>query len=134
SLFLEDKIAGFGAYLDKYREALSVPEIDCAYWGESADRGGESRLIVEINAAHPRLVEMMKGCATAIEREAIKEKVVQDIVLDCYQHTYRLDDVPEIVHDQVLTEPDDEPRAAEICLNFDKAIRMAILAHKFEVT
>lgn len=50
--------------------------------------------------------------------------------LDCYQHCFRLDDVPEIVHEQVVTEPEDLKRAAEICLNYDKALRMAMLERK----
>jgi hypothetical protein len=132
SLFGEEKIASFSAYLEKYRDALSVPDSHCAYWGESADRTGESWLIVEINIAHPRLVSMMKNCATAEERVALKERIVEDIVLDCYQHTFRLDDVPDIVHEQVLTQPGNEGRASEICLNFDKAIRMARLASTLE--
>jgi hypothetical protein len=132
SLFVEDKIVPFSAYLEKYRDALSVQENECAYWGESTDRDGESWLIIEVNAAHPRLVAMMKACATAEERVALKERIVEDIALDCYQHTFRLDELPEIVHEQVLTQPGNEGRAAEICLNFDKAIRMATAASKLK--
>jgi len=51
-------------------------------------------------------------------------------VLDCYQHTFRLDDIPDIVHEQVVTEPEDVGRASEMCLNFDKAIRMASIGRK----
>jgi hypothetical protein len=131
-LFVEDKIAPFSAYLEKYRDALSVEDNTCAYWGESTDRDGESWLIIEVNAAHPRLIAMMKSCATAEERVALKERIVEDIALDCYQHTFRLDEVPEIVHQQVLTQPGNEGRAAEICLNFDKAIRMATAALKLK--
>jgi hypothetical protein len=76
---------------------------------------------------------MMKNCATAEERVALKERIVEDVALDCYQHTFRLDDVPDVVHDLVLTQPGNENRASEICLNFDKAIRMATLASKFEI-
>ncbi len=128
SLFVEDKIAPFSAYLEKYRDALKIAESECAYWGESTDRDGESWLIIEVNAANPRLVAKMKGCATAEERVALKERIVEDIALDCYQHTFRLDGLPNIVHELVITQPGDENRASEICLNFDKAIRMAILA------
>jgi hypothetical protein len=130
SLFVEDKIALFSAYLEKYRDALSVADSECAYWGESTERDGESWLIIEVNAAHPRLVAMMKSCATAEDRVALKERIVEDIALDCYQHTFRLDEVPDIVHELVLTQPGNENRAAEICLNFDKAMRMATLAAK----
>jgi hypothetical protein len=132
SLYVEEKIAPFSAYLEKYRDALSVEEDHCAYWGESAERAGESWLIVEINVAHPQLLSTMKNCTTAEERVALKERIVEDIVLDCYQHTFRLDDVPEVVHEQVLTQPGNDGRASEICLNFDKAIRIATLASKLE--
>ncbi len=130
SLFVEDRIVPFSAYLEKYRDALSVADTECAYWGESTDREGESWLIIEVNAAHPRLVSMMNSCATAEERVALKERIVEDIALDCYQHTFKLDGVPEIVHEQVVTQPESAVRASEICLNFDKAIRMAALAAK----
>jgi hypothetical protein len=60
----------------------------------------------------------------------MKERIVEDIVLDCYQHTFRLDDIPDVVHEQVMTDPGDLQRAAEVCLNFDKAIRMASLERK----
>ncbi len=130
SLFVEDKIASFSAYLEKYRDALSVAEVDCAYWGESAERNGESWLIIEVNAAHPRLVATMKNCTTAEERVALKERIVEDIALDCYQHTFRLDEMPELVHELVVTQPENQERASEICLNFDKAIRISTLASK----
>jgi hypothetical protein len=130
SLFVEDKIAPFSDYLEKYRDALSVAEVDCAYWGESAERNGESWLIIEVNAAHPRLVATMKNCTTAEERVALKERIVEDIALDCYQHTFRLDEMPELVHELVVTQPGNQERASEICLNFDKAIRISTLASK----
>jgi hypothetical protein len=38
--------------------------------------------------------------------------------------------MPQIVHLQVVTETDEVQRAAEICLNYDKALRMAMLARK----
>jgi len=133
SLFVEDKIAPFSAYLEKYRDALSVADTDCAYWGESTERDGESWLIIEVNAAHPRLVAMMKNCVTAEERVALKERIVEDIALDCYQHTFKLDEVPDLVHELVVTQPENAERASEICLNFDKAIRIATLASKLEL-
>lgn len=120
----EDKIVGFGTHLNRYRETLEVEGIQCAYWGEASSKDGKSVLTVEINVAHPKLVSSLRGCANAEERVRIKERVVQDIVLDCYQHSFRLDDVPEKVHEQVVSDPDDVARAAEICLNYDKILRM----------
>jgi hypothetical protein len=85
---------------------------------------------VEINVTHPQLQTLIRACSNSDEIVQAKERLVQDIVLDCYQHCFRLDDVPEIVHEQVVTEPDDLKRAAEICLNYDKALRMAMLERK----
>jgi hypothetical protein len=125
-LLVEEKIVPFGAYLEKYRDALSVQDVHCAYWGEGSERDGVSVLTVEINVAHPQLQDLLRACPTVDERVQAKERVVQDIVLDCYQHCFRLQDLPEIVHEQVVTEPEDLKRAAEICLNYDKALRMAM--------
>lgn len=121
----EDEIGTFGAsYLGRYREALQIPDGECAYWGEKSESGGVSKLVVEINAAHSRFKRLLQSIAVAEDRIRIKESIVQDIVLDCYQHSFRLEDVPEGVHEQVFTDPDDAKRAAEICLNFDKALRL----------
>jgi len=126
-LFLEKKIGPITASLEKYRDVVGASDRETAYWGEKTERAGESWLIVEINVGHPRLIALLKACPTAEERVRTKERIVEDIVLDCYQHTFRLDDVPEVVHEQVYTQPDDLSRASEICLNFDKAIRMALI-------
>jgi hypothetical protein len=125
-LISEDKVVPFGSFLDKYKNALGITEIECAYWGEGSEREGISRLTIEINAAHPQLKRLFEACRTAEERIEAKERYVRDVVLDCYQHSFRLDDVPDMVHEQVMTDPDEGKRAAEICLNHDKALRIAI--------
>jgi hypothetical protein len=79
-----------------------VKDLDCAYWGEGSQRDGSSVLTVEINITHPQFQALVNACSTADELMQAKERVVQDIVLDCYQHCFRLDDVPEIVHDKLL--------------------------------
>ena len=121
----EDKIIPFGNRLDRYREAVGVDSQGCAYWGDACTQSGESVLTVEINVGHPRVLSLLKLCASDADRVRIKEKIVQDIVLDCYQHAFRLDDVPELVHEQLFTETDDLSKASEICLNYDKILRMA---------
>jgi hypothetical protein len=126
----EENVAPFGPYLEKYRDALNVNDVDCAYWGEGSDRDGSSVLTVEINVTHPQLQTLVRACATRDELVLAKERIVQDIVLDCYQHCFRLDAVPQIVHEQVITETDELQRAAEICLNYDKALRMEMLERK----
>lgn len=121
----EDEIGGFGpSHLGRYRDALDVAEGECAYWGDKTESSGLSKLVVEINAAHSRFKRLLQSIPSADERIRIKESIVQDIVLDCYQHSFRLEDLPEGVHEQVFTEPSDATRAAEICLNFDKALRL----------
>jgi hypothetical protein len=86
---------------------------DAAAMGDAA----ETRFRIHFSA--PRKTEGRK----IIGR--IKEKIVQDVVLDCYQHYFRLNDIPELVHEQLLTDPDDLTKASEICLNYDKILRMA---------
>lgn len=125
-LIVEDKVVPFGTYLDKYKNALDVTENECAYWGEGSEQDGVSRLTIEINVAHPQVKRLFEACKTAEERIEAKERFVRDVVLDCYQHSFRLDDVPAMVHEQVFTDPDEGKRAAEICLNHDKALRIAI--------
>jgi hypothetical protein len=119
--------------LEKYHELLSIPNNECAYFGRKYELAEESMLQVDINAGHPRFVDLLKSCTTAEDRVKIKERIVEDIVLDCYQHAFRLDDVPEMVHDQVLTEPEDLPRYAEMYLNLDKTIRMVSVEKKMSV-
>ena len=121
----EDEIGSFGpSHLGRYRDALEAADEECAYWGEKTESSGASKLVVEINAAHSRFKRLLQSISTTEERIRVKESIVQDIVLDCYQHSFRLEDVPEKVHLEVFTEPDDATRAAEICLNFDKALRL----------
>ena len=121
----EKEISSFGSpYLGRYREALNVADEECAYWGEKTEASGVSKLVVEINAAHSRFKRLLESISSTEERIRVKEAIVQDIVLDCYQHSFRLEDVPEIVYEQAFTENDEATRAAEICLNFDKALRL----------
>ncbi len=121
----ETEISSFGpSYFGRYREALDIADADCAYWGNKSESSGVSKLVVEINTGHLRFKRLLQSIPTAEERIRVKELIVQDIVLDCYQHIFRLEDMPERVHEEVVTEPADATRAAEICLNFDKALRL----------
>lgn len=120
-----DNVSPFGPHLEKYRTELEVTDIECAYWGVPFEKEGVSYLIIEINVAHPRVKKLFEACQTAEERIEAKERFVRDIVLDCYQHSFNLDDLPDSIHEQII-EQDDSKRAAEICLNHDKALRMAI--------
>lgn len=131
NLLVEDvnKVADFGSGLEKYRDTLSVSESECAYWGQESNQEGESSLKVEINVAHPRMVALLKTCLRTEDKVRFKERVIQDVVLDCYQHLFRLDDLPESVHEQAAT-VQDEVRAAEICLNYDKILRIATIDSK----
>jgi hypothetical protein len=121
-----DEVSLFGAYLDKYQSALDVTENECAYWGEGFEQDGISHLRIEINVAHPQVKRLFEACKTAEERVEAKERFVRDVVLDCYQHRFILEDLPETAHERIMDEQDDGKRAAEICLNHDKALRIAI--------
>lgn len=119
----EEDIQEFGeSYLGRYREALGVTDAECTYWGEKADVDGQSKLIIEINAAHPQVKRLMKSCPTVENRIRAKERLVRDLVLDCYQHSFKIDSL-QLAHDAVFDQ-DEKTRAAEICLNFDKATRI----------
>ena len=121
----EEEIGSFGpSHLGRYRDALEAADEECAYWGDKTESSGVSKLVVEINAAHSRFRRLLQSISTIEDRIHVKESIVQDIVLDCYQHSFRLEDVPDGVHEQVFTDPDDAKRAAEICLNFDKVLRL----------
>lgn len=124
-LFYEKSICPLTASLKDYCEKLAVPAAQGAYWGAKSERAGENLLVVEINAGHPDIVKLLKSISTVEDRVKVKDRIAEDIVLDCYQHWYRLDDMPAIVHEQLETAPDDLGRCSEICLNFDKAIRLA---------
>jgi len=117
-------------YLEKYREALGILQSETTYWGEKTDRDGISTLQVEINAGNPQFKKLLQSCRTSEERMVAKERYLRDVVLDCYQHCFKMDGLPDAVIEHALTEPEDGKRAAEIHLNNDKALRTAL--HELE--
>ncbi len=125
ALLAEDRVSDFGTYLMRFKEALQLPEEDCAYWGERYEQDGISTLVVEVNAANPQLVGMFEDCINSEERVRAKERYCRDVVLDCYQHSFRLHEVPEAVWAATQTDQGEAQKAAEMFLNHDKAIRFA---------
>ncbi len=125
-VFAEDHVSQMGPDLEKKAEDLGLPGDSSTYTGDRSDRHGESVLRVEINAGNQRLRELMASCATAEEKALAKERYCQDVVLDCYQHEFELDSVPEVVTFAVTTHREEEIRAAETYLNHDKAVRFAL--------
>jgi hypothetical protein len=125
-ILAEPSIQPFGAFLKKYGEALEVPPDNCTYWGEKADRGGESLLLIEINAGNSELKRLLQQCRTVDERIATKERYVRDVVLDCYQYSFELQETPEAVLEAISADADERRRAADIHLNHDKALRIAL--------
>jgi hypothetical protein len=125
-LLAEDRIEPFGAFLTKYGEALEVPADECTYWGEKADTSGESLLTIEINAGNSQLKSVLKQCRTVDERIKTKERYVRDVVLDCYQYSFELQETPETVREAIGGDADERRRAADIHLNNDKALRIAL--------
>lgn len=125
-LISEKEVLEFGTQLQTFKDALSLDrKEDCAYWGEKREENGISTLVIEINVANPALKNLFISCKTTEERVFTKERYCKDIVLDCYQHLFNLEDVPDEVA-PVVSEAEEKVRAAEIYLNHDKAIRFAI--------
>lgn len=125
-LVAEESIQPFGSFLTKYGEALEVPADECAYWGEKSDTSGESMLLIEINAGNSQLVDVLKQCRSVDERIKTKERYVRDVVLDCYQYSFELQDTPETVREAIGADADERRRAADIHFNSDKALRIAL--------
>lgn len=125
-LVAEESIQPFGSFLRKYGEALEVPADECAYWGEKSDSSGESLLLIEINAGNSQLKTVLKQCRSVDERIKTKERYVRDVVLDCYQYSFELQDTPETVREAIGGDADERRRAADIHLNNDKALRIAL--------
>jgi hypothetical protein len=125
-LLAEDRIEPFGAFLTKYGEALEVPADECTYWGEKSDTTDESLLTIEINAGNSQLTSVLKQCRSVDERIKTKERYVRDVVLDCYQYSFELQETPETVREAIGSDTDERRRAADIHLNNDKALRIAL--------
>jgi hypothetical protein len=126
SAVLGETVSPFGAYLDKYKTALAtLAEQDYTYWGEKYDKEGVSVLNVEINVANPAIVKLMNDCANVQERTIAKQRYCEDVVLDCYQHCFRLQAVPDEVWEATQDQENESRKASEMCLNHDKAVRFA---------
>lgn len=129
ALIIEENILPFSeaSLLSRYADALEIDAQHTTYWGDKTELDGESILNVEVNAANPELRKLLQSCNSAEERVQVKERYVCDIVLDCYQHCFRLEELPNQISELVLTEPSEAVRAAEIHLNHQKAIRIAYI-------
>lgn len=126
SAILGETVTHYGTYLNKYKTALSeLEEQEYTYWGEKYDKDGISQLNVEINVANPAFLKLMNDSANVEERTVAKHRYCEDVVLDCYQHCFKMDAVPDEIW-EALQEQDHEARkASEMCLNHDKSIRFA---------
>lgn len=49
-----------------------------------------------LNAANSDLQNLLRN-RTATERSILKTKYVRDVVLDCYQHCFQLEELPESI-------------------------------------
>jgi hypothetical protein len=126
ALIGEPAVRDFGTGLRKLGEVLTLNQPDCSYWGEKSERDGVAFLSIEINAGNPNFQALINHSRDVSERIAAKERYVRDIVLDCYQHSFQLQSTPETVRDRIQDDPNESRRAADIHLNHDKAIRIAI--------
>lgn len=125
-LIAEPTIQGFGPFLKKYEEAIEATPVECSYWGEKSELAGEAILSIEVNAGNTQFKRAIADCRTVDERIATKERYIRDVVLDCYQHAFQIQELPEAVVDAVFVDTDERRRASEIHLNHDKAIRIAL--------
>ncbi len=126
SAVLGENVTEFGSYLEKYKNALpELPQQDYTYWGEKYDKEGVSVLNVEINVSNPALIKLLNDCASVQERTVAKQRYCEDIVLDCYQHCFKLHSVPEQVWEAAQEQENEGRKASEMYLNHDKAIRFA---------
>jgi hypothetical protein len=126
SAVLGENVTEFGSYLEKYKNALpELPRQDYTYWGEKYDKEGVSVLNVEINVSNPALIKLLNDCASVQERTVAKQRYCEDIVLDCYQHCFKLHSVPDQVWDAAQEQENEGRKASEMYLNHDKAIRFA---------
>jgi hypothetical protein len=128
-LMVENEMLPFSdcSMLSRYSDLLELDPAETSYWGEkNRDENGEDLLDVEINAANKDLCDLLKN-RTATERTLLKTKYVRDVVLDCYQHRFQLDELPDSILSlrSEQTENDDRYRAAEVHLNHSKAIQIA---------
>jgi len=126
SAVLGENVMPLGAFLNKYKTSLpTLAEQDYTYWGEKYDKEGVSVLNVEINVANPSIIKLMNDCANVQERTLTKQRYCEDVVLDCYQHCFRLDAVPDEVWDATQDQENEGRKASEMYLNHDKAVRFA---------
>ena len=120
------EVGDFGDHLAEYQNALKTSAEDSAYWSVGSSPGGISELRIEINLAHPQLKNLFQTCSNMKDKTEARERLLRDIALDSYQHVFKLDGLPTGVHEAVTGDVPPEKRASEICLNFEKAIRIAM--------
>jgi len=72
------------------------------------------------------LKRLIQECRSVDERIATKERYVRDVVLDCYQHSFQIQNTPDAVIEAVISDSDEQRRAGEIHFNHDKALRIAL--------
>jgi hypothetical protein len=125
SLFGVEHVAAPGSGLSRVCEELDLEPSQAACFGDRSDLG-DSILRVEINAANPALRDLMTTSRTTEERIAAKDRYCRDVVLDCYQHLFEMETIPEEIRMafETSTIPEDR-RTAEVYLNHEKAIRIA---------
>jgi hypothetical protein len=113
------------AHLCEARDHLNLDSYEVSYNSAKGQKDGMDLLNVDVNAANTEAVNMLKKCKTAELRVKAKDIYMKDIVLDCYQHHFKVKEVPVLVLD-VLKEAPARQLCAECHLNHDKALRLAL--------
>lgn len=124
---LEDDIEPLerSTHLCEARDQLNLDASDVSYHSAKGQQEGLDLLNVDVNAGNPEAVDMLRKCMTVEQRVKAKEFYMKDIVLDCYQHHFKVKEVPDSVLD-ALNDASPRRLCAECQLNHDKALRLAL--------
>ncbi|MGI8982386.1 MAG: hypothetical protein ACR2FY_24405 [Pirellulaceae bacterium] len=124
---LEDEIETLdrSTHLCEARDLLKLDPLDVSYHSAKGQQDGMDLLNVDVNAGNSEAVAMLNRCSTVEQRVKAKDIYMKDIVLDCYQHHFKVKEVPTTVL-EALADGSTLRLCAECQLNHDKALRLAL--------
>lgn len=112
-------------HLSVAKDLLNLTPDEVSYHSAKGQHEGMALLNVDINAGNSEAIEMMSKCSTMDQRVKAKGQYIRDVVLDCYQHHFRIREVPSAVL-ELVTDASNQRHCAESHLNHDKALRLAL--------
>lgn len=124
---LEDEIEPLqkSTHLCEAQEHLKLELTEVSYHSAKGQQDGMDLLNVDVNAGNSEAVELLRNCPTVEKRVAAKNIYMKDVVLDCYQHHFKVKEVPKTVLDALAADASTLRFCAECQLNHDKALRLA---------